>query len=49
VVDPADAADVHAAALQPVTIVWYDSGHTLPAQAKVDLFAWFAGSLGTNP
>lgn len=42
VVDPADAAVMHASALPPVTTIWYDGGHALPAQAKTDLFAWFA-------
>ncbi len=48
-VDPDDAAALHAAARPPLTVLWYDAGHGLDAQARGDRLAWLAARLGTAP
>jgi len=44
-----DAERLHAAASAPKTVMWYDSGHALPAEAECDAVAWLAGHLGIDP
>lgn len=44
-----DAEALHAAARQPKTVIWYQSGHALPSQAIADRLAWLAARIGTLP
>jgi hypothetical protein len=51
-VPPASARALHAAALEPKTIVWYEGGHSLPSAAESDrvmatIAIWLLEHLGT--
>jgi hypothetical protein len=44
-----DAEALHAAAPEPKTVLWYDTGHGLSPQATRDRLAWLARHLGIDP
>jgi uncharacterized protein len=44
-----DAAALHRAAGELSTVVWYDTGHALDAQAHVDQLEWLARAIATTP
>jgi cephalosporin-C deacetylase-like acetyl esterase len=48
-VPASDAAAIHAAYHGPKEVKWYDSGHGLPAQARLDRLEWLAKHVGTTP
>lgn len=48
-VPASDAERFHAAASEPKTVIWYDSGHALPAEAECDTVNWLAEHLGIDP
>jgi dipeptidyl aminopeptidase/acylaminoacyl peptidase len=45
----ADALQLHAAAPQPRTILWYDAGHGLNQQAMFDRHDWLHTQIGLDP
>ncbi|WP_420124901.1 alpha/beta hydrolase family protein [Longimicrobium sp.] len=45
----ADAAELHAAAPQPKTSLWYTAGHNLNQQAVADRHAWLVETMGIDP
>ena len=45
----ADAEAIHAAYTGPKEVKWYDSGHGLPAQARIDRLEWLHRIVGTTP
>lgn len=44
-----DAEALHAAALTPKTVLWYEAGHGLTEQAKTDRLTWLADRVGLSP
>ncbi|MFN2563667.1 MAG: alpha/beta hydrolase family protein [Gemmatimonadaceae bacterium] len=48
-VPPVDAAWVHRAASEPKTVKWYEAGHGLGPQARVDQLEWLSRTIGTRP
>ncbi|MGH2381734.1 MAG: alpha/beta hydrolase [Candidatus Limnocylindria bacterium] len=44
-----DAERFHAAASEPRTVIWYDSGHALPPKAECDVVAWLGERIGIDP
>ena len=48
-VRPRDAEALHAATPEPKTIQWYDAGHGLPPQARLDMHAWLVEQVGLDP
>ncbi len=46
---PEQAERLFAAASEPKTIRWWDTGHYLPPEAIADAAAWLAGTLGASP
>jgi dienelactone hydrolase len=48
-VPPADAAELHAAASQPKEVRWYDAGHNLNQQARIDRHVWLVEKIGIDP
>jgi hypothetical protein len=44
-----DAERFHAAASEPKTVMWYDSGHGLPAEAECATVNWLADHVGIDP
>jgi fermentation-respiration switch protein FrsA (DUF1100 family) len=44
-----EAAELHAAAPQPRTIVWYVAGHSLTQQAGNDRYDWLVAQIGIDP
>jgi hypothetical protein len=44
-----DAERFHAAASEPKTVIWYDSGHALPAEAECDTVNWLGEQIGIEP
>ena len=44
----ADAEELHAAAQQPKEVRWYESGHGLNQQAKLDALKWLYDTIGLN-
>jgi len=47
-VPPADAAWLHRAASEPKTVRWYDAGHGLGPQARVDQLEWLHRTVATR-
>ncbi|WP_420124902.1 alpha/beta hydrolase [Longimicrobium sp.] len=45
----ADAAELHAAAPEPKTVLWYTTGHNLGQQARADRHRWLAEMIGIDP
>jgi dienelactone hydrolase len=45
----ADAEELHKAALQPKTILWYSAGHSLNQQAVNDRMDWLQQEIGIDP
>jgi dienelactone hydrolase len=43
-----EAEELHAAAPQPKEVRWYQSGHTLPQQARVDGHGWLHERIGLD-
>jgi dienelactone hydrolase len=43
-----EAEELHAAAPQPKEVRWYQSGHTLPPQARVDGHRWLHDKIGLD-
>lgn len=43
------AERLHRAAGSTHTVRWYESGHSLPIQARVDRYEWLAASIGIDP
>ena len=43
-----EAAELHAAAPQPRTILWYDAGHSLTQQAGNDRYDWLVAQIGID-
>lgn len=43
-----DAEALHAAALAPKTVLWYEAGHGLTEQAKTDRLTWLADRVGLS-
>jgi uncharacterized protein len=46
-VPPVDAVWVHRAASEPKTVRWYDAGHGLGPQARLDQLEWLHRTVGT--
>lgn len=44
-----EAAELHAAAPQPKTVLWYSAGHNLNQQAVLDRHAWLVQQIGLDP
>jgi dienelactone hydrolase len=44
----ADAAELHAAAPQPKTVLWYDAGHDLSQQARDNRHDWLVEQIGID-
>lgn len=47
-VPPADAVWLHRAASEPKTVKWYEAGHGLGPQARVDQLEWLHRVIGTR-
>src|ERR687896_1210915 len=47
-VPPADAVWLHLAAGEPKTVKWYEAGHGLGPQARVDQLEWLHRTVGTR-
>jgi dienelactone hydrolase len=47
-VPPADAIWLHRAASEPKMVKWYDAGHGLGPQARVDQLEWLHRTVGTR-
>jgi dienelactone hydrolase len=47
-VPPADAVWLHRAASEPKTVKWYEAGHGLGPQARVDQLEWLHRTVGTR-
>jgi dienelactone hydrolase len=47
-VPPVDAVWLHSAASEPKTVRWYDAGHGLGPQARVDQLEWLHRNVGTR-
>ena len=45
---PVDAVWVHQAASEPKTVRWYDAGHGLGPQARLDQLEWLHRTIGTK-
>jgi fermentation-respiration switch protein FrsA (DUF1100 family) len=45
----ANAAELHAAAPEPKTIRWYETGHSLGPQGRIDRHEWLNGQIGLDP
>jgi dienelactone hydrolase len=45
----ADAMELHAAAPQPRTSRWYDTGHDLSPEARADRHDWLVSTIGLDP
>ncbi|HEX8360022.1 MAG TPA: acetylxylan esterase [Longimicrobium sp.] len=45
----ADAAELHAAAPEPKTVRWYDTGHSIGLQAQRDGHEWLTAYVGLDP
>jgi dienelactone hydrolase len=45
----ADAMELHAAAPEPKTILWYDAGHSLGPQGQIDRHVWLNAQIGLDP
>lgn len=45
---PADAEELHNAAPEPKTILWYDAGHSLNEQALIDRLDWLREQIGID-
>ncbi|HEY7768780.1 MAG TPA: alpha/beta hydrolase, partial [Longimicrobium sp.] len=48
-VPPRDAERLHAAVRNPKTILWYNAGHGLNAEAARDRLVWLQQRLGMRP
>lgn len=48
-VPPADAELLHAAAPEPKTVEWYETGHGLDQQALIARHAWLVEQIGLDP
>ena len=48
-VPPADAVWLHRAASEPKTVRWYETGHGLGPQARIDQLEWLHRTVGTVP
>jgi dienelactone hydrolase len=47
-VPPVDAVWLHRAAGEPKTVKWYDAGHALGPQARIDQLEWLHRTVGTR-
>lgn len=47
-VPPVDAIWLHSAATEPKTVKWYDAGHGLGPEARVDQLEWLHRTVGTR-
>ncbi len=48
-VPPMDAVWLHQAASEPKTVKWYEAGHGLGPQARIDQLEWLHRAVGTTP
>jgi uncharacterized protein len=48
-VPPVDAMWLHSAASEPKTVRWYDAGHGLGPQARIDQLQWLHRTIATRP
>lgn len=48
-VPPPDARALHQAASEPKRVAWYDAGHALNGQARLDRYAWLREQLALAP